>query len=100
MKYIITESQVERMMWSYLNTPEYTILGGKRVGEIIFLREGTKDLYYYIYTFSDKRLLVDNYIVFGFSSLFDVSPDDSLEYIGDWFSHKYNLEVEEIVNWS
>lgn len=100
MKYLITESQVERMMWSYLNTPEYTILGGKHVGEIIFLREGTKDLHDYIYTFNDKRLLVENEIVFGVAGLFDVDPEDALEYIGDWFSRKYNLEVEEIVNWT
>lgn len=88
------------MMWTYLNTPEYTILGGKHVGEIIFLREGTKDLHDYIYTFDDKRLLVDNGLVFGFSGLFDFDPEDALEYIGEWFSRKYNVEVAEIVNWS
>ena len=99
MRYLITESQVERMMWSYLNTPEYTILGGEYVGEVIFLREGTKDVYDYIYMFDDKRLLVDNEIVFGFAGLFNVDPEDALEYIGDWFRLKYKLEVEEIVNW-
>lgn len=100
MKYIITESQVERMMWSYLNTPEYVILGGKHVGQIILLRKGTDDLHEYVYTFDDKRLLVENEIVFGFAGLFNVSPDDALEYIGEWFSHKYDLEVHEIINWN
>lgn len=100
MKYILTESQVERMMRNYLNTPEYVILGGEHVGEIIFLRKGTEDSHDYIYTFDDKRLLVETEIVFGFSGLFDVDPEDALEYIGDWFGRKYNLEVQEIVNWN
>mgnify|MGYP000194210060 FL=1 len=100
MKYLVKESQVERMMWNYLNSSEYIILGGEHVGEIIFLREGTEDLHDYIYTFNDKRLLVETELVFGFAGLFDISPEDALEYIGDWFSRKYNLEVDEIVDWT
>jgi hypothetical protein len=100
MKYLIKESQVKNIMWNYLNSTEYVILGGEHYGEIIFLRKGTKDLHDYIYTFDDKRLLVETEIVLGFAGLFDINPEDALEYIGDWFSSKYNLEVEEIVNWT
>jgi hypothetical protein len=99
MKYIIKESQIKNMMWNYLDSPDYVILGGEHVGEIVLLREGTEDHHDYLYTFDDKILLVEEHIIFGFSSLFDVKPEDSLDYIGEWFEDKYGLEVHEIINW-
>jgi hypothetical protein len=99
MKYIIKESQIKNMMWNYLDSPNYIVLGGEHVGEIVLLREGTENHHDYLYTFDDKRLLVGEDIVFGVSSLFNIDPEDSLDYIGEWFEDRYNLEVHEIINW-
>lgn len=100
MKYIITESQVKNMMWNYLNSVNYIILGGEPVGEIILLRDGTKDSHDYIYKTDDRVLFVETDIVLGFSGLFNVDEEESLNYIGDWFEEKYGLEVNEIINWT
>lgn len=100
MKYIITESQVKNMMWNYLNSVDYVILGGEPVGEIILLRDGTKDSHDYIYKTDDRVLFVETDIVMGFSGLFNVDEEESLNYIGDWFEDKYGLEVNEIINWT
>jgi hypothetical protein len=99
MKYLIKESQVKNMMWNYLDSPDYIVLGGEHVGELVLLREGTSSHHDYLYTFDDKRLLVEEDIVFGFSSLFNISPEDSLDYIGEWFEDRYGFEVNEIINW-
>lgn len=100
MKYIITESQVKNMMWNYLNSVNYIILGGEPGGEIILLRDGTKDFHDYIYKFEDRVLFVETDIVTGFSGLFNVDEEDALNYIGDWFEEKYGFEVDEIFNWT
>jgi hypothetical protein len=100
MKYIITESQVKNMMWNYLNSVDYDILGGEPVGEIIMLRKGTKDYHDYIYKTDDRVLFVETDIVTGFSGLFNIDEEESLNYIGDWFEDKYGVEVNEIINWT
>lgn len=99
MKYIITESQVKNMMWNYLNSVDYVILGGRPVGEMVLLRDGTKDSHDFIYEFDTKVLLVETNIVLGFSGLFNISEEESLNYIGEWFEEKYGLEADEIINW-
>ena len=100
MKFIITESQVKNMMWNYLNSVYYVILGGEHVGELILLRDGTKDYHDYIYKYDNELLLVETDLVLGFSGLFNVDEEESLNYIGEWFEDKYGLEVREIVNWT
>jgi hypothetical protein len=75
-------------------------LGGEPVGEIILLRDGTKDSHDYIYKTDDRVLFVETDIVMGFSGLFNVDEEESLNYIGDWFEDKYGLEVNEIINWT
>jgi hypothetical protein len=99
MKYIIKESQIKNMIWNYLDSPDYIVLGGKHVGELVLLREGTEDHHDYLYTFDDKRLLVEEDIVFGASSLFNIDLEDSLDYFGEWFEDRYGLEVHETINW-
>jgi hypothetical protein len=44
-------------------------------------------------------LLVEEDIVFGASSLFNIDLEDSLDYFGEWFEDRYGLEVHEIINW-
>ena len=99
MKYIITESQIKNIMWNYLDSSDYIVLGGEDIGEIVLLRKGTKDHHDYLYTFDDKRLMVEETILSAVSSLFDINLEDSLEYLGEWFEDRYGLEVDEIINW-
>jgi hypothetical protein len=100
MKYLVTESQIKNMMWNYLNSVDYTILEDDHFNEIFLLRNGSEDYHDYVYKFDDKHLLVETELVLTFAGLFDVTEEDALNYIGDWFEEKYGLEVEEIINWS
>lgn len=87
-------------MWNYLNSVDYTILEDDHFNELIFLRDGTENLHDYIYKFDDKHLLVETEIVIGLAGLFNITEEDALNYIGDWFEDKYELGVEEIINWT
>lgn len=95
MKYIIPQSRIKNLMWSYLNEPNYDVLGGKFI-DLLVVRVGDKTSFAYDY--QDQRLAVSNDVVFGFISLFNLDDEDALDYIGEWFEDTYKLEVDETVN--
>lgn len=95
MKYIITESRLGELKLSYLNAPDYEIVGGKHVGELILM---VNDVPMFLYDYSDKSLTVSNDFIFGFISLFNLDGEETLNYLGDWFEDKFNLNVRGIVN--
>ncbi len=103
MKYLINHSDLERFIDIYLSRTEYVTLGGYDDNELTLRRknEGTKDYVIddYIYTFDDRRLLVETTIVWTLVGLFNITEDDALEYIGSWFENTYQLPVDEIIDW-
>ena len=100
MNYHISHTQLLRLMDIYLSKTEYIFIGGEFVGELILLRKGTKDYQDFIYTYEDERLLVETNIVWTLSGFFNISEEDMLDYIGEWFENKYELPVSEIINWT
>ena len=58
-----------------------------------------KDYDDYIYTYDDKRLLVETNLVWTLVGLFNISEGDALDYIGAWFENTYQLQVDEIIDW-
>jgi hypothetical protein len=95
MKYIIPKTRLKKLMWSYLNEPDYNVLGGEFV-DILVVR--IEDKTSFAYDYKDQRLAVSNDVVFGLISLFNMDDEDALDYIGEWFEETYNLGVMEIVN--
>ena len=100
MKYQVSHTQLLSLMDMYLSKTEYILIGGEFVGELILLRKGTKDYHDFIYTYEDERLLVETNIVWALSGFFNISEEDMLDYIGEWFENKYELPVSEIINWT
>jgi hypothetical protein len=101
MKYLINHSDLERFIDIYLSRTEYITLGGYDDNELTLRRKENKDIIYddYIYTFDDKRLLVETNLVWTLVGLFNITEDDALEYIGSWFENTYQLPVDEIIDW-
>lgn len=100
MRYQVSHTQLLRLMDMYLSKTEYILIGGEFVGELILLQKGTEDLHDFIYTYNDERLLVETNIVWTLSGFFNISEEDMLDYIGEWFENKYELPVSEIINWT
>lgn len=100
MRYKVSHTQLLRLMDMYLSKTEYILIGGEFVGELILLQKGTKDYHDFIYTYEDERLLVETNIVWALSGFFNISEEDMLDYIGEWFENKYELPVSEIINWT
>jgi hypothetical protein len=101
MDYIINHKDIKRFIFIYLSKTEYVTLGGKFANELTLRRKGSEDIVYddYIYTYDDKRLLVETNLVWTLVGLFNISEGDALDYIGEWFEITYKLPVEEIIDW-
>jgi hypothetical protein len=101
MKYTINHTDLKRFIFIYLSKTEYVTLGGKFTNELTLRRKGNEEYVYddYIYTYDDKRLLVETNLVWTLVGLFNISEDDALEYIGEWFEITYKVPVEEIIDW-
>jgi hypothetical protein len=79
---------------------EYDVIGGEFVNELVLRRKGSDGINDdYIYTYDDNRLLVETNLVWVVSGFFNIPEEDTLDYIGEWFENKYNLPVEEIIDW-
>lgn len=99
MKYQVSHTQLLRLMDMYLSKTEYILLGGKFVNELILQQKGTEDTHDFIYTYDDERLLVNRNIVWSLSGFFNISEEDMLDNIGEWFEDKYEVPVREIIDW-
>jgi hypothetical protein len=101
MKYVINHSNLKRFINIYLSMTKYDVVGGKFANELVLRRQDGGDYIYddYIYTYDDKRLLIDTNLVWTLVGLFNISEEDTLEYVGEWFENTYKVPVEEIIDW-
>ena len=100
MNYTISYKELSRFIDIYLSMTEYDVIGGEFVNELVLRRKGSDGINDdYIYTYDDKRLLVETNLVWVVSGFFNIPEEDTLDYIGEWFENKYNLPVEEIIDW-
>jgi len=100
MKYVINHSDLKRFIDIYLSMTKYDVVGGEFVNELVLRRQNADGIYDdYIYTYDDKRLLVETNLLWTFAGLFNITEEDALEYIGEWFENTYKVPVEEIIDW-
>jgi hypothetical protein len=79
---------------------KYDVVGGEFVDELVLRRQDANGIQDdYIYTYDDKRLLVETNLLWTLSGLFNITEEDALEYIGEWFENTYKVPVEEIIDW-
>ena len=100
MKYVIKHSDLERFIDIYLSMTKYDVIGVELDNELTLRRKGVEGIYDdYIYTYDDKRLLVETNLVWILAGLFNITEEDALEYMGQWFENTYQVPVEEIIDW-
>jgi len=97
MKYLILESQIDRLVVKYLNSKDYTQIDK---GDRIYFVNSEGDKYAPMkYNKSDGLCFVNINLIKEISSFFDLESSDSQEVIGRWVENTLNQEVEDILTW-
>ena len=91
MKYLITESQFDKVIFKYLNNQDFIqIVKGNR----IYFVNSEGDEYAQIrYTTSDGWCFIDENLVEEISSFFSLRPSDSRQVISRWVENTLQMEV-------
>lgn len=97
MKYIITESSLNRFVNRYLNDLELTSESDNL--EIFVSRIGNEYSGAFNYTYDEKELSIDPDIISMVSGLFSMDKGQAMEAIAVWFEDKFNVTVESTVAW-
>lgn len=97
MKYIITESSLNRFVNRYLNDLELTSESDNL--EIFVSRIGDEYSGAFNYIYDEKELSIDPSIISSVSGLFSMDRGQSMESIAVWFEDKFNVTVESTVAW-
>ena len=98
MKYIISESRLDKIMTNYLDS----FLTSKQIldyDDSLVIADPNADdednphwTEYMFYNFDDEDLWVNNQFIEEFSYLFGKEYDESLSFIKDWFKNKFDLK--------
>jgi hypothetical protein len=97
MKYIITESSLNRFINRYLNELELT--SESDLSEIFVSRIGDEYSGTFNYFYSEKELLIDPDIISMVSGMFSMDRGQAMKRIAVWFEDKFNVTVESTVAW-
>ena len=98
MKYIISESRLDKIMTNYLDS----FLTSKQIldyDDSLVIADPNADdednphwTEYMFYSFDDEDLWVNNQFIEEFSYLFGKEYEESLSFIKDWFKNKFDLK--------
>jgi len=94
MKYIISESRLDTIMKSYLDS--YLL------GKDIFDNQAVIEIYdndegYLQYFTRKKELFILNEFLDHFESMFSISRTKSLKVISEWFENEFHVKVNSVV---
>jgi hypothetical protein len=94
MNYVITNAQLLTLMLDYLDN-----LRESRLGSIITIYRGDYVDYNIVMNItSNKILYISKSFLETFSMMFPLDFEDSVEFIVDWFEHKFDdVHIKEIV---
>ena len=106
MKYIVTESQLDRVIFKYLDIQDFVLYDDKRKfnNYIYFLNNITDDTaqisVYVTNAFGEVRdwVYVNGELIQVLSNFFSIDEDKCLETIKRWVSNFLNMEVGKIEN--
>ncbi|CAB4130098.1 hypothetical protein UFOVP117_254 [uncultured Caudovirales phage] len=106
MKYLVTESQIDRVIFKYLDIQDFVLYDDKRKfnNYIYFLNNITDDTaqisVYLTNSLGDVRnwVYVNGELIQRLSGFFSIDEDECLETIERWVSNVLNKEVGRIEN--
>jgi hypothetical protein len=90
MKYIISESRLERLVIKYLSTLKFKEDNYSADGFDIMYNGGQA----MAYRSSQKKLYVNTELIAEMKSLFNLSQRGVLEYVRMWFQDEYNIQIK------
>ena len=94
MKYLITESQLDKVIFTYLNNQDFI---QTEMGNNIHFIRSESDRYVQIrYNNNDNWCYINPNLVEEISSFFSLRPSDSEKVIVKWFENTYQMSVEHI----
>ena len=106
MKYLITESQLDKVIFKYLDKQDFVLYDNKRKfnNYIYFLNNINDDMaqisVYVTNAFGEVRdwVFVNNDLIEVLSGFFSIDKNECLEIIKRWVSSVLNMEVGHIEN--
>ena len=92
MKYLITESQLNRVIFKYLDNQDFIQID--KDDNIYFVNSEGDEYAQIRYEKDDKWCYIFYELMEEISSLFSMGEDDSKELIGKWVENTLQMEVE------
>ena len=94
MRYIITESQLDRMIFKYLDNKDFVTIN---LGPNIFFSDSEDSSESQItYDKSAKSCYVSRELIKEMSNFFDLSVQDTVNVIGEWVAHTQQVKVKNV----
>ena len=92
MKYIITESQKEKMILRYLDDKQFNVVEGS---DSLYFYNNLSDKYSMLrYDMADGWLFISSSLSEELRNFFHLSVEDVEFKVAKWFRDKYNIPVE------
>jgi hypothetical protein len=97
MKYLITESQIDRLIFKYLDNQDFIQIEKK---DSIYFVNSEGDEYAQIrYDKDDGKCFIHYKLVDEISSFFSLEESDSMEVIGRWVENTLQMRVTNTSKW-
>jgi hypothetical protein len=92
MKFIITESKLEKVVIEYLNSLNLIILD--KSTHIFFIREGIDEYPYIVYDKHNSKCIIYYDLISDITSLFSLDSNHLEELIGKWVEDTLDMKVK------
>lgn len=94
MKYVITESQLDKLIFKYLDSKDFITI---KLGPNIFFSDSEDSSESQItYDKSVKSCYVSRELLVEISDFFNLNAQDTMKVIGEWITHAQQVEVNNV----
>ena len=94
MKYVITESQLDRMIFKYLDSKDFVIINSNH--DMFFTNSEDSNESKLTYDKSVKSCYVSRELIKEISDFFNLKAQDTMKVIGEWITHTQQVEVNNV----
>ena len=97
MKYIITESQLDKVIFRYLNNRDFIVTGNDT--SLFFINSEGDEYAQIRYNKNDGWCFISIDLIKEISSFFSLELTDSKEVIGRWVENTLQMKVNYTLSW-